>query len=293
MAQNSLHINDKSIFSNFMAIIPANRKVRIYNFREGYVDAIVKDTYTHKFFNNELSFRLNNKYDFVLPIMKHGGSWYRERILSGQPLARITNDAMYQKCVEETVKYIGIISEKTLEYVDVSDYVNSLYDEILLKMSIIKDKKEINCYDTIIEISDKASNIAKLLNMPIPTVQSHGDLQSGNVWVNTKIGKVYIIDWETYGRRSIWYDCATLLLETRRANKLKEMMYNRNKKEVQKAILKNDKFKDYNMLSVLAILTLEDIIFHIDDMLGRPGVCGSDFLNNVVREIYEMGWADM
>lgn len=289
-AGKGLYISDKNVFSRSIAIIPSNRKIRIYNFGTGYVDAIIKDTFTKKYFDNEVSFRLNTVYNFVPLILEHGDNWYREKILSGQPLARIKNKRLYKKCVTNVVKYIGIIADSTLEYIDALDYSRNLYTEILRKMNIAKTNKHINCYDIIIEIVEAALSKAGLLDAPLPTVESHGDLQSGNVWVDVKKEKTYIIDWETHDRRSIWYDCATLLLSTRRANKLKEMMDNCEMENVKSAVLINDSRKNYNMQAVMGIITLEDIMFYLDDMLELPQNFGGDIFNQIAGELNMMGW---
>ncbi len=290
LAEKGLYISDKTVFDRSTAIIPTNRKIRIYNFRTGYVDVIIKDTFTQKYFDNEVSFRLNNVYDFVPPIVEYGDDWYREAILPGQPLARVKNEWLYQKCVNDAVKYIGIIAESTLEYVNASDYSRNLYTEILRKMDIAKTNKNINCYDIILEIAEAALAKAVLLDAPLPTVESHGDLQSGNVWVDLKKEKTYIIDWETHERRSIWYDCATILLSIRRENKLKEMMDNCETETVKNTILMNDSRKNYNMQAAMGIITLEDIMFYLDDMLELPQDFGGDIFNRIAGELDKMGW---
>ena len=290
LSGKGLYISDKSVINSSIAICPTNRKIRIYNFRTGYVDAIIKDTFTQKYFDNEVSFRLNNKYDFVPPILKYGDDWYREAILPGQPLARVKNERLYQKCVIDAVKYIGIIAKRTLKYVNASDYSGNLYTEILRKMDIAKTIKHINCYDLVLEIAEAALSKAVLFDAPLATVESHGDFQSGNVWVDVKKKKTYIIDWETHGRRSIWYDCTTILLSTRRAKKLKEMMDNCETKTVKSAVLMNDNRKDYNMQAVMGIITLEDIMFYLDDMLELPKDFGGDIFNRIAGELDMMGW---
>ncbi|WP_162178262.1 phosphotransferase [Proteiniclasticum ruminis] len=290
LSSKGLCVSDKYIFDNHTVVIPANRKIRVYNFKTGYVDAIVKDTFTKRYFNNEVSFRVNCTYEFVPPIIAYGEDWYREKILPGQPLARLRDEKLYNKCIKDTIGYMGIIAKKTTKYVSALDYSKSLYDEILRKIVIAKANKNIDCYDMIIEIAAEAYKKGVLLENPIPTVESHGDLQSGNVWVDINSQRTYIIDWETHGRRSVWYDCATILLSIRRANKLKYMMDNCKTEAVKNAILVNDSRKDYNMQSVIGIITLEDLLFYIEDMLELPKDFGGEIFNRIAREFDKMGW---
>lgn len=292
LAAKGLDVDDKTVFDKSMLVIPANRKIRIFNFATGYVDAIVKDTFTKTYFNNELAFRQDCVYDFVPSIQEHGEDWYREEILGGQALARVTDEALYKKGMADAVCYIGIMAKDTLAYEDSQSYVNNLYRDIFKKMDIANATKSINCHDIIIEIADKALASALILDAPIPTVESHGDLQAGNVWVDTEKEKTYIIDWETHERRSIWYDCATILLSIRRAGKLKEMMNNREDESVKDAVFMNDSKKEYNMLAVMGIITLEDILFYLDDMLELPGDFGGDIFNRIAGELDAMGWRE-
>lgn len=287
-----LEINDNSIFRNSMVIIPENRKIRIYDFATGSVDVIVKDTFTKKYFDNELAYRLNAKYDFMLPIKEHGDDWYREDILQGQPLARIFDNKIYEKSTQDALASIGVIAKDTLEYRDAAEYANRLLSDIVEKIQLAEVRKNISCADTVIAIAKAAHSKALLLSAPLPTVLSHGDLQGGNIWVDKVKGKTYLLDWETNERRSVWYDCATLLLSTRRANKLEEMMKNCETQAVKVAVLANDGKKDYNMEAVMGIVTLEEILFYLDDMLELPQDFGGNIFERVVRELDAMGWRE-
>ena len=250
-AEKSIKYSDYSIFNDNILISPANRKIRIYDFENGVVDAIVKNSFTKRYFENELNFRLNHSYDFIIPIIDHGDNWYREKILPGQPLARIKNERLYNKSVIETISYIKKIAEDTIQLVDSKEYSNNLFKNISQKLLVAKETKKIKYFDIITEIAQIALKKALLLNGPLPLVESHGDLQSGNVWVDKKAEKTYIIDWETHEKRSIWYDCATILLSIRRENKLKEMAENCDTDAIKEALLANDTCKEYNMQAVI------------------------------------------
>jgi hypothetical protein len=292
-AEKSIIFSDYSLFNGNILISPANRKIRIYDFENGVVDAIIKDSFTKRYFKNEMDFRLNYSYDFVLPIIKHGDNWYREEILPGQPLARIKNQRLYNKCIVETVSCMKKIAEDTLQLVDSKEYSINLFKDISKKLLVARGIKKIKYFDIITEIAQIALKKAQLLNAPLPVVESHGDLQSGNVWVDKKSEKTYIIDWETHEKRSIWYDCATILLSIRRANKLKEMAGNCNTDAIRKAVLENDTRKEYNMQAVMGIIILEDIMFYLDDMLELPSDFGGDIFDRITLEMDKMGWRDV
>lgn len=290
MGEKGLSISKKELFHNELVIIPANRKIRIYDFNTGFVDAIIKETFTKKYFENELSFRLNNKYDFVLPILDYGDDWYREKILPGQPLARVINDDLYSRSVEKSLEYVKQLAKDTLKYVNAGEYCEGLLQSIEKKLPEAKERGKINTYDTVLDIARCAYKAAVNIGREIPLVCSHGDLQNGNIWVNKEEEKVYIIDWETHDFRSAWYDCATLSMSTRRAGKMRELMFNRDADDVKEAVLKNDERKEYDMLSVVGIITLEDILFYLEDMLELPEDFGGDIFNRIVGELDQMQW---
>ena len=290
LASKALTYSDYSVFNSTILISPANRKIRVYDFAKGIVDAIVKNTFTSKYFENELSFRLNSKYDFVLPIIEHGETWYREEILPGQPLARIKDQKLYDKCIHDAVSHVKALAEDTIEYVNAADYAQKLYSEISEKLIIAREQKNITHQGIIEEIACIALRKAAQLNAPLPIVESHGDLQSGNVWVDRVAAKVYIIDWETHGKRSIWYDCATILLSTRRANQLKMMVMHCETDIVKNAVLINDNNKNYDMQAVMGIIILEDIMFYLDDMLELPLNFGAEIFERITMEMDRIGW---
>ena len=292
-ADKSIKCSNYSVFNRNILIRPENRKKRIYDFENCIVDAIAKYSFTKKYFKNEISFRLNYGYHFILPIIESGDNWYREKILPGQPLARIKNIKLYNKCINQTVLFIKQIAEETLQFVDSKEYSINLFNNISNKLLVARETKKLKYFDIITEIAQIALRKALLLNAPLPIVESHGDLQSGNVWVDKEAEKTYIIDWETHAKRSVWYDCATIFLSIRRSNKIKEMTENCDSDSVKKAVLANDPRKDYDMQAVMGIIILEDIMFYLEDMLELPRDFGGDIFDRITLEMDKTGWRNV
>ena len=266
-------------------ILPCNRKIRIFDFENSIVDSIVKEGFTMKYFNNELSFRLRSTYSFVPVIIIYGENWYREPLLPGQPLARIADDIQYKVSCNYAIAHIKKIADDTLEYENSIKYAKELYEKIESLISEAKEKKKIATGDILLKTAKKAFDKARLLQNGVPIVLSHGDLQAGNIWVDTLNNRTYIIDWETYAKRSIWYDAATLLIAMRRHNGVINMVSNCKSEAVKNAVLINDSKKDYNMESVMGILILEDIIFYLEDNLELSLDWGRDLIDNYGRQL--------
>ena len=75
-------------------------------------------------------------------------------------------------------------------------------------------------------------------------------MQPGNIWIENKTGKIYIIDWEAYGIRSIWYDDCTLDENLRMESGLKII----------------SEISDLKHLVVL----YEDLIFRLEELNNLP-----------------------
>lgn len=289
LAAKVLRFSSRQLPSNVL-IWPCNRKIRIFDFKQNYVDSVVKDGFTKKYFENELSFRLNADYSFVPPILNHGDNWYREPILPGKPLARIKNNLLYELSCNDTLKFLKEIVEKTKKFVNCIDYSQSLLDRINLLVPLASEKKKIQTSVNILSIAKRACQHAQKFNGDIPVSVSHGDLQSGNIWVDVKNKKTYIIDWETNCYRSIWYDPATLLLSIRRHHGVINMVENIHTDLVKNSILINDDRKDYQIESIIGIIILEDILFYLEDNLELPMDWGGDLIDKYIGQLMLLNW---
>ena len=146
-------------------------------------------------------------------------------------------------------------------------------NELLKKISnIILNSNKINNKSDVIEIAEKLTKLA-MANEEIEIRFSHGDLQSGNIWIENKTNKIFIIDWESWGMRSKWYDIATLYQNLRPGG-----------------------LEAYFSVEVLieerAVVILEDLIFYLEELMSLPMNFGQDqFLNYIEileRELKEI-----
>jgi thiamine kinase-like enzyme len=283
-ARKGLSFDNKTIVNKDILILPSNRKLRIYNFREGFVDAILKENFTDKYLKRELEFREKYKLSFVLPYLKVGNDWYREEILSGKPLARITNEKQYTQSEKEAAIYINQIAEQTLVYQNAKEYADELNSFIAENIERLKKKKKIVLYDETKRFAKNLYNFASSMPQKVPTALTHGDLQSGNIWVDEKKKKTYIIDFETVQTRSVWFDIITLYFHTRRG-KISELCQRIDQENVKRKILSKDWQKGYDIRQVLAFFMLENIIFFIDDILELNGDEGGYIFDYYLKEM--------
>ena len=271
-------------------IWPCNRKIRIFNFKTGTVDSIIKESFTDRYFKKEVSFRSNSNYSFVPKISSHGDIWYREELLKGQPLARVKDECLFAKSRVDVINNMKKIVEDTVKHVDVDIYVEKLCKYINELVLEAEKRKNITTGKNILNAVISARKKIKLLPANIPIAVSHGDLQEGNIWVDTINDKTLIIDWETNDYRSIWYDPATLLLSTRSNNGIYNMFLNRKKIETKKAILTNDNDKSYDMEGVIGIIILEDIVFRLEDNLELQFDWGKENIEDIGKQLKKIIW---
>lgn len=273
----------KNALGNNEIISPQNRSIRIFDYDKSQVDCIIKQGFTDKYFNNQIAFRKQYNYDFMVPLIDSGDGWFREPILCGHPLARVTGKSKYQKGIDTAVQYIHKLADDTLEFIPSQEYVSELLTKALRLTEEAKQKKRIKTYNkclVLLEFVDKGLNN---VSMNIPTCMSHGDFQTGNIWMNDD-GKVLLYDWETAGRRSVWYDSSTLLYSLRKPEGWFQFM---NNKDLANTLpcdpIKNREEKEFDLIK--KIVLLEDFLFLIEDMIELPCDWGNEVFDKKIDNI--------
>lgn len=262
----------KGVFPKEVFISPQNRSIRFYDYSRKIVDCMVKTGFTHKYFDAQASFRKQHNYLFMNPMLDSGEGWFREPILSGHPLARTTDQNAYEKGLKDAVAYICELAQDTLEMAKANEYVSELKDRLEQKLAKAVTVKKITSSDKAKIIIEKTSDHLLQLEGEIPTCLSHGDFQSGNIWVG-KDGKTLIYDWETVGRRSIWYDSATIYYSLRRAYGWRSFWEDNLITSLSDIYLIPE---GMTAKMIKCLIMLEDFEFYLDDMLELPSVWGRE-----------------
>jgi hypothetical protein len=269
--------------TNNLVIAPNNRSIRFFDYGAGTVGCMIKEGFTKKYFTNQLEFRKKYQYPFMLPMIKWGADWFVEPILSGHPLARVTNEKIYQKGIADALDGVAQLAADTLEYVDARTYAA----ELLLKITTLAKKavteKKITQAVTTIRIAEEAVECIQKCIYIVPTCMSHGDFQGGNIWIDNN-EKTWLYDWETAGRRSVWYDSAVLCYSLRREYGWQSLAEAKDPSE----LLSCDTKKQYTseeFRSIKHLILLEDIIFYLEDMLELPEDWGASIYDSFISRI--------
>lgn len=274
------------VFGKNTFISPQNRSIRFFDYDAMTVDCIMKSGFTSKYFSNQLAFRKKYQYNFMIPLLDSGDKWFRESILTGHPLARITNEALYQKAMADALAGISQLAEDTITYEESAVYIQTLLSKIKILLEEATQRKHITYGTETLQMAQRKAELCMAYPMQIPLCMSHGDFQSGNIWVDQN-GKTWIYDWETVGKRSVWYDSAVLCYSLRRAYGWQQF-YN----EKLPAVIctcdpqKTRTAEEFNIIK--SVIFLEDILFYLEDMLELPEDWGSQIYDGFAKRMWDL-----
>ncbi|MCB7320086.1 phosphotransferase family protein [Lacrimispora sp. 210928-DFI.3.58] len=252
--------------NNDILIYPCNKKYRIFDFKKQTVDVIIKDGFCASDLRHEIEFRGKDSLpSFVPRLLSFSEKGYKEIIIDGRPLARIGDG--FQKYRDMAYNQLCAYMASQADVIDSKTYVRKLKRKTEeLATDKVKDKE---CLQKIISTFEKIK-----IEDEIPISFSHGDLQAGNIWVENKTEKVFIIDWESWGVRSCWYDKA-VLYDNLRPGGLDA--YFKNKIDITERV----------------VVLFEDLIFQLTELNNLPGNFGEEqfekYLLQLNKYIERMG----
>ena len=276
-----------------VCIVPGNQSIRIINLETLTARVILKEGFSSQSIRNEIYLR--QKYKF-LPIPKllnvdTQSLWFEELQVSALPFNRIDNQTIKDKILIDVKRNLLKLYSETTIKIDIKNYVKSLYetcDNLITKLPEIYtkfDKKEIR--DIFILLNETVKNFP---DRTIDLVQSHGDLQLGNILVGNNNSELYLIDWEYTEKRSIFYDSLVLATDCRKLKALAK----RIKTILDGADLswnwciKTDGFR----LSKceLAIFLIEDLIVRLSELNIPNLIIKDNGLDLWLKEVKKMDW---
>lgn len=252
-----------TIHSNIL-IYPCNKKYRIFNFKEHYVDVIAKHGFEKSDLLHEIEFRSRDGLpDFVPKLISYNADGYRETIIDGCPLPRTTeNYETFRDLAYNLIYQFGAPMQRAI---NPSDYINTLRLRIAKCLGKkVKDAFGVN------KIVDNLSAIGSAGDDILLTF-SHGDLQVGNIWIESRTKHIFIIDWESWDERSVWYDYATLYKGLRSGDL---QFFFDQESSAQKR----------------AVVLLEDLVFRLHEVNSIPGDYGisqfEKYCNGIARGLH-------
>lgn len=234
-------------------IYPCNKKYRVFEFDKNEVSVLGKHGFPTDDLSREIVFRTQNSADFIPGLLRSSEQGYSEVIIDGCPVAR-TGGRMMQLCDKAFAIWSAYIADG-IQQIPADTYAKMLdeqMEEIKQKARALGKQMDESRLDAL---WTQLLNVLKNAQEEVPVGLSHGDLQAGNIWVENGTDKLYIIDWESWKNRSIWYDKAVLYEGLRRTDGLARYSACRD--------------------VVHATVLLEDIIFRLTELTTLPLDYGS------------------
>ncbi len=251
----------KGALTDDILIYPCNKKHRIFDFSKNAVSVVIKDGFPTGDLENEIAFRTRKDLpDFVPRLLSHNGKGYTEAIIDGVPLARVSGG--FEEKKREAYEMLRAWSADHDREENGARYARTLAERIgaYPPEKILSQDRLARVTEALSAIAEKAESVTLGF--------SHGDLQAGNIWIENDSEKIYIIDWESFAERSLYYDEETLFGGLRPGDITAYLQ----KKTLDARI---------------AIVLLEDILFHLNDLYGLPSDFGSAAFHTYLSSIEE------
>lgn len=242
-------------------IYPCNKKYRIFAFDKGRVSVVAKDGFPTGDLVNEIQFRTHNTADFIPGLLISNERGYTERIIDGLPVARAGGRT--KELVDRAFSvWSGYVAPHTRD-VPAADWAASMRKEAEALLKQAEDMGKAVDGRMLRTLLDELSCVLNDSGEMIPVSLSHGDLQPGNIWVENGTDRLYIIDWESCTRRSLWYDKAVLYEGLRRDDGLHRYAAKRD--------------------IAHATVLLEDIVFRLVELCELPCDYGCKEFNTYIQ----------
>lgn len=252
--------------SQDMLIEPGNKKVKLYNFSNNVIHNIRKKGFSDEWIKKEIEYRRNHHEEYILPLEEKEYG-YDERLLVGYSYPRLTKRERntLDNCVSQVVNDISKESfTKPTE-----EYAEELVIEIKAKADDLLETKRCDANDILL-LCETSIRIKSLISdgNNINITFSHGDMQRGNLFWETGKDMLYVLDWETWGYRSINYDRLLLWYNFRNSTMLIENIKRVNEDKGSK--LEHISVDGNGLRNVLSIFILEDILWQLDECSILP-----------------------
>lgn len=245
-----------------LLIMPGNMKIKVFDYQTKTIINILKEGFNSASLSTEIKVRTTYKEKpYILPLEMLKDGVYREALIEGCSVDRLDR-ARYSRVQERITQVIQDFQKGNRCDIDAREYCCGI-------VSLIENKIELlRCNNTIKEKIKKLSQkISERLEGKLIISDSHGDLQNGNIFVSDN-DDVYLLDWETYGIRSIGYDILTYYYKFRyRADylmRLDSFLLDDNWDNISSIFWDNT----VDRKQVLIVYLLEDIIWHIEECLS-------------------------
>lgn len=262
-----------------LLIYPGNKKIKIMDFNRMTIDCVVKRGFSDAWFNKELEIRKNPKWDFILPLEALSSDIYREKLIIGYPFVRLDAQLKFD-LLPVVEKYIEQIQEKATTE-SIAQYSSNLLERIRNLVISNNDMSDVE-KNRIMTFAIKLAEINTYDSYEIKLTLSHGDLQKGNLFLESENRKLWMLDWETWEIRSEYYDRMLFYYNLRNSSKILKNLRSLLADKGRSISLNNQ--KTGHLKSIIRVFLLEDIVWQLEETIVLPKSSVSNGLRVLLSE---------
>ncbi len=203
-----------------LVFVAGNYKLRLLDRRRGEVHCMLKNGFPPAAMQRELAARkLAAELGLPVPALKAAaadGTWLTEAYVSGTPLNRLADEGQARWAVDEVVRHLQSLAERTLKEETLGNYLAHLEDQITAYLSAnpLFTQAQVQAWRQMTGALLVRLRLEGPQSLPrVLLALSHGDLQPGNILVNG--ATVWLIDWEYAALRQLSYDPLVFLSGSR------------------------------------------------------------------------------
>ncbi len=251
-----------------LLIMPGNMRIKVFDYREQRILNLVKEGFPVTFVDTERMVRSQPIWDFVLPMVDLRSTAYWETMITGVSIDRL--HPRERAGIEHKVQDILYeMQQKDREVVVARQYAGQLREGIARLLQELSGQQMGNTQEgsTILDLTNVLENA--ISEDEVILSASHGDFQNGNIFCSEE-GRITVLDWETYGKRSLGYDILTYFYQFRYRRDFPGRIQQYLKAENWAEISTRYYGRATDKRQILCIYFLEDLIWLLNESLQTP-----------------------
>ncbi len=251
--------------------LPGNHSHRVIDIKKNKSLVFAKHGFNKSFLHADAEIR--QQYPFLpCPAIieyKKGQCWFTEQQITGLPINRLPNPEDRERAKTQANHAMLQLYRSTSQSVSLSEYVEQLALQIESQINIMAVQLSPTEYGELMAFSQQLCRLIlnneglKLLNVPMAL--SHGDYQAANILLDGS--KIWLIDWEYAGLRSLYFDCFCLLLNSRFSagfsGRLEELLITMQDKALFESL---DKPLSIGRIDLLWLFLLEEFLLKLAEV---------------------------
>lgn len=271
-----------------LLVVAGNQRIRIFDFARMRARVLLKEGFHKATMEREITLRTSGVQGPFHKIHAFGPehSFFEEELLEGWDLNRVPPWLNRKKLQKSAKKLLLRWLERTRVSADRDGYLDDVAARFRKASQEVSDR-----FGPVFPQGERWLELLRARAGDLPTsislAQTHGDFQWGNVFLERKISRISLIDWEHHGQRSFHYDFFTEALGARRGVGIaRRIVAYLEGKTLRSPI---DCIGGGKRVALLALFLLENLIFFLEESVAGPTLAPSKGLLATIDELSPFG----